>query len=223
MFRPTWPTAMRTDDISLVWGGDGWRAVQRCKCHIAHTTVTNNQLDLWLQWTKWQCVGQICRTGLVRVAWSTPLFDLLVSTSWGARESATSASLDSTGRRERWGRYSECLRLDIPQIGVPLLPGKIYFVHPWCLHQLLDSPSLLSNEYRGPLPDVDRGRRECDDPSLSTTEVGIAWSCSFLAWGFFKAPIQSCRLPLPVERLQKMLHNARNTHAVFYCKASGKV
>ena len=101
--------------------------------------------------------------------------------------------------------------------------GKKCFVRPWCLHRLLDLPSLLSKDYRGPLPDVDAGRRECDDPSLSTTEVGIAWSCSFLAWGFFKAPIQSCRLPLPVERLQKMLHNARNTHAVFYCKASGKV
>jgi len=64
--------------------------------------------------------------------------------------------------------------------------GKKCFVRPWCLHRLLDLPSLLSKDYRGPLPDVDAGRRECDDPSLFSIEIKNAWSRSFLAWGFFK-------------------------------------
>ena len=60
------------------------------------------------------------------------------------------------------------------------------FARPWCLHRLLDSPSLLSNDYRGPLPEVDAGRREFDDPSLSSIEIKNAWSFFYLAWGFFK-------------------------------------
>jgi hypothetical protein len=63
---------------------------------------------------------------------------------------------------------------------------KKCFVHPWCLHRLLDLPNLLSNDYRGPLPDVDAGRSECDDSSLFSTEIRIVWSCSFLSWCFFK-------------------------------------
>jgi hypothetical protein len=91
---------------------------------------------------------------------------------------------------------------------------------------LVSTPAVGLTEpsvYRGPLRDVDRGRREFDDPSLSFTEIRISWSCSFLAWGFYKAQMQSVLLPLAVERLHKMLHNARNTQAVFYCRASGKV
>jgi hypothetical protein len=45
--------------------------------------------------------GPICRTGLLRRAWIATLFDLLVSTSSDALESAAPASLDSNGRRER--------------------------------------------------------------------------------------------------------------------------
>jgi hypothetical protein len=130
MLRPTWPiwpSAARTDDMSLVEGAHGCRTVQQCEGHIVYITVTDSQVDPLLEW---QSVGLICRTQLMVIAWSARLFELLVSTSSGAREFAAHARLDWTGRRERWGRYSECVRLDIPQVGVPVLPWKGMFRSP---------------------------------------------------------------------------------------------
>jgi len=120
------------------------------------------------------------------VDWSAPLFEILVSTCSGAREYDTPARLDSNGRSVREGGILSACGWTFRKLGFHSCQGKILFVRPRCLHQLLDSVSLLSNKYRRPVPDVDTGRRECDDQSLFSTEVKNSWSYCFLAWGFFK-------------------------------------
>jgi hypothetical protein len=125
MFRPTLPSAARTVDITSVRGPRGWRAAQQCKCHVAYITVTHSQVDPLLQWQR-----LICRNWLVRVDSSATLFELLVPTRSGRRESEAPARLDSIGRSVRWRRYSVCVHLDIQQFGVRLLPWKDLFRSP---------------------------------------------------------------------------------------------
>ena len=102
----------------------GWRAVQQRKVRVAYIIVTHSQV---VPLPERQRVGLVYRTWLLRVDWNAPLFELLVSKSSGAKESAAPASLDSIGRSMRWGRYSECVLLDVQQVGFPLLQWKDIF------------------------------------------------------------------------------------------------